>query len=164
MIEDINARLHTLADTLTFETATLATAALQTLSENQNSALGGFTRLLGLHFGLTPEGLHEATLEVRPHLLNQLGIAHGGVPFSLVDTVCGWAALMRLGEGGRVVTQDLHYRYHGPAKLGTIRATAELIHHGTRTMVLQGRVYQEDVLIGSATATFAILTTQVTVT
>ncbi|MDA0243355.1 MAG: PaaI family thioesterase [Chloroflexi bacterium] len=156
MIEDINARLHALVDTLTFETATVATAALQALSNQQTHHQSPFTRLLGLSFAVE-DGRAVTTLEVRPHLLNQLGIAHGGVPYALVDTACGMAAILRLGEGGRVVTQDLHYRYHGPARLGLIRAEADIIHHGSRTMVVQGRVYQEQTLIGSATATFAIL-------
>lgn len=157
MIDDLNARLHTLVDTLTFDSAAVAYAAVQALSENQTAHQSPFTRLLGLGFEVTTDGRARTTLDVKPHLLNSLGIAHGGVPYALVDTACGMAAILRLGENGRVVTQDLHYRYHGPARLGRISAEADIIHHGSRTMVAQGRVYQEQSLIGSATATFAIL-------
>jgi uncharacterized protein (TIGR00369 family) len=55
------------------------------------------------------------------------------------------------------VTQDLQMRYHGPARMGEIIAEAEVVHLGKRTITTQCRITQNDILIASATGTFAIL-------
>jgi len=74
----------------------------------------------------------------------------------LADSACGGAALSALGEP-RILTQDMQIRYHGPARLGTIVASAEVVHQGQRTITVQCRVNQAGILIASVTATFAIL-------
>ena len=56
-----------------------------------------------------------------------------------------------------IVTQDMQIRYHGPVQPGIITAQAEVIHLGTRTIVTQCYISQEELLIASVTATFAIL-------
>ncbi len=61
-----------------------------------------------------------------------------------------------LGATG-LVTQDLQIRYHGPARMGEIIAEAEVIHLGKRTITVQCRITQNDLLIASVTGTFAIL-------
>lgn len=148
--------LHALIDSLSADEQAIALSALQTLQNRERTHSGAFTHLLGIHFEENDTGLLVGTLAVKAHHLNRHQIAHGGVPYTLADTTCGLAAIKTLGRPG-VVTQDLHYRYHGPARLGTIRAEAETIHFGSRTIVTRGLVYQERVLIGSATATFAII-------
>jgi uncharacterized protein (TIGR00369 family) len=155
MIEDIIAQSHLIIDSLTFEEGLIALSALRTINDNQNPA-GSFARLLGITFHTMAGGKCTASLQVRQHLLNPLGIAHGGVTFSLADSTCGCAALSALGAP-TFVTQDLQIRYHGPARLGQIVAEAEVIHLGKRTITTQCRVTQEATLIASVTATFAIL-------
>jgi uncharacterized protein (TIGR00369 family) len=156
MIEDIIAQSHLIVDSLTFDDGVVALSALRTINESQ-SPIGSFGRLLGIKFDEVGEGRSKATLEVKQHLLNVLGIAHGGVTFSLADTTCGAAAMSALGAPG-IVTQDMQIRYHGPVKPGIVTAQAEVIHLGSRTVVTQCYVNQEDLLIASVTATFAILT------
>jgi acyl-CoA thioesterase len=158
LIEDINAQAHLLIDTLTFEAGTIALSALRSIDGSQSHA-GPFTRLLGVTFHDFGEGRCKASLEVKHHLLNPLGIAHGGVAFSLADSTSGGAALSALGEP-RIVTQDMQIRYHGPARLGIIVAEAETVHHGQRTITTSCRVTQAEILIASVTATFAILSEQ----
>jgi acyl-CoA thioesterase len=156
LIEDVIAQSHVLVDTLNFQDGTVALAALRTLSEGRGEA-GPFAQLLGITFSEFGGGRCTAVLEVKHHLLNPHGIAHGGVTFSLADTACGGAALSILGQP-LIVTQDMHIRYHGPARPGTIVAQAEVIHHGRRTMTVQGRVTQNETLIASVTVTYALLT------
>ncbi|MGB3712892.1 MAG: PaaI family thioesterase [Candidatus Promineifilaceae bacterium] len=158
MIEDINAQAHLLIDSLTFEAGTIALSALRSIDDSQSHA-GPFTRLLGITFHEFGEGRCRASLEIKHHLLNPLGIAHGGVAFSLADSASGGAALSALGEP-RIVTQDMQIRYHGPARLGIIVAEAEVLHHGQRTLTTLCRVSQDKILIASVTATFAILSEQ----
>jgi acyl-CoA thioesterase len=158
LIEDINAQAHVLIDTLTFEDGTIALSALKSISDS-NSHGGPFSRILGITYHEFGEGRCEASLEVKQHLLNPLGIAHGGVAFSLADSASGGAALSALGEP-RIVTQDMQIRYHGPARLGMIEADAEVLHHGQRTITTFCRVSQDQTLIASVSATFAILSGQ----
>ena len=155
MIEDVIAQNHTLVDTLTFKEGVLAQSALRTISETTDRA-GAFAQLLGIEFHEMAGGRCTASLQVKQHLLNPHGIAHGGVTFSLADSTCGGAALSALGAP-RILTQDMQIRYHGPARLGRVEASAEVIHHGQRTITVQCRVEQAAVLIASVTATFAIL-------
>ncbi|MGD8586306.1 MAG: PaaI family thioesterase [Chloroflexota bacterium] len=155
MIEDVIAQNHTLVDSLTFNEGIVAKSALQAISEVTDQA-GPFAQLLGMKFEEMAGGRCTASLQVKQHLLNPHGIAHGGVTFSLADSACGGAALSAVGEP-RILTQDMQIRYHGPARLGTITASAKVIHHGQRTITVQGEVKQDTILIASVTATFAIL-------
>jgi acyl-CoA thioesterase len=158
LIEDINAQAHLVVDSFTFEAGTIALSALRSIADSQSHA-GPFTRLLGISFEEFGNGRCKASLEVSHHLLNPLGIAHGGVAFSLADSASGGAALSALGEP-RIVTQDMQIRYHGPARSGKIRADAEVIHHGQRTITTQCNVTQGELLIATITATFAILSSR----
>lgn len=155
MIEDVIAQNHTVVDTLTFDEGVLALSALRTIANGPGQG-GAFAHLLGINFEQIADGHCTASLEIKQHLLNPHGIAHGGVAFSLADSACGGAALAAVGEP-RFLTQDMQIRYHGPARLGQIIARAEVIHHGQRTITTQCRVTQAGILIASVTATFAIL-------
>jgi acyl-CoA thioesterase len=155
LIEDVIAQNHLLVDSLTFNEGVMAKSVLQTIGETTDQA-GPFAQLLGIRFEELAGGRCTASLQVRQHLLNPHGIAHGGVTFSLADSACGGAALSAVGEP-RILTQDMQIRYHGPARPGTITASAEVIHHGQRTITVQGQVRQDEILIASVSATFAIL-------
>lgn len=158
MIEDIIAQSHLIVDSLTFEEGSIALSALRTLDE-KNMHGGPFSQLVGIKYLEFGDGRCKAALQVRQHLLNPLGIAHGGVTFSLADSTCGGAALSALGSP-RLVTQDLQIRYHGPARMGELMAEAEVIHLGKRTITVQCRISQNDCLIASVNGTFAILSEQ----
>jgi acyl-CoA thioesterase len=158
LIEDIQAQAHMIVDMLTFDSGTIALSALRTLGDSPKQG-GPFAQLLGMEFHEMSDGRCAASLEVKEHLLNPLGIAHGGVAYSLADSTCGGATLSALGSA-RMVTQDMQMRYHGPARQGRIVAKAEVIHHGQRTVTTQCQVTQENMLIASCTATFAILSDQ----
>ena len=120
------------------------------------SRIGPFSQLLGITFETVNEGRCVATLEVKEHLLNILGIAHGGATFSLADSASGGAALSAIGAP-RIVTQDMQIRYHGPVRPGKIMAEAEVIHFGERTITVLCQVKQDELLVASTSATFAIL-------
>lgn len=155
MIEDVIAQSHLVLDSLIFKEGLVALSALKTIGETPGQG-GAFAQLLGIQFQEVKDGRCKASLEVKDHLLNPLGIAHGGVTYSLADSACGGAALSSLGAP-RVVTQDMQIRYHGPARMGTLLAKAEVVHHGQRTITVQCMVTQAELLLASTTATFAIL-------
>lgn len=155
MIEDVIAQAHMVVDSLTFQEGIIALSWLRTISDS-TSHPGPFSQLLGMKFHNMADGQCSASLEVKEHLLNPLGIAHGGVTFSLADSACGGAALSAIGAP-RIVTQDLQIRYHGPVRPGELIAQAEVVHFGTRTITTQCRVTQLEVLVATVSATFAIL-------
>lgn len=155
MIDDITAQCHMIVDALTFDQSKIALSALQATQEGQSEA-GPFAQLLGLAFRQFAGGHSTASLEVKQHLLNPGGIAHGGAAFALADTACGAAAVSALGAE-RVVTQDMQIRYHYPARPGTLTAEAHVLHLGKRTITTTCQVKQNDLLVATATATFAIL-------
>ena len=156
MIEDINAQNHALVDTLEFDSAQIAHSALLALSRTGYRQASPFALLLGIEIHLAQDGQCEGEMEVLTHLLNTHGIAHGGVTFAFGDHVLGFAALSALNDP-RIVTQDMQIRYHGPAHSGKIICRAETVHVGSRTITVEGKVYQGETLIASLTGTYAIL-------
>lgn len=158
MSENWTEKLTALLKNLPAGSEPLAWSTLNTLLAHAHNQTGPFGQLLGVEFNIVPPEQCQASLEIQPHLLNRLGIVHGGVAYTLADTACGMAAWLKMGPlGMAVVTQDLHYRYHGAVQTGRITATAEVIHLGTRTLVTRALVHQGEQLIGSVTGTFAIV-------
>lgn len=155
MIEDIIAQSHTIVDSLNFDQGTVALAALRTIYDSPANA-GPFARLMGMSFHEMNDGICRTSLDIKHHMLNPHGIAHGGVAFSLADSTCGGAAASKLGSP-RIVTQDMLIRYHGPVRPGLLSAEARVVHHGQRTITTECKVSQNEILVASVTATFAIL-------
>lgn len=139
--------------------ATLLDAVRAAMADADN-ALSPFSRVVGLRYLSITPGHCSAELTPRPHHGNAVGIAHGGVLFTLADSACGAAAFAALGAP-RIVTQDLHIRYHNRTEIDPagppLRATAEVVHHGTRTIVTHCRIAQGERLVATADGTFAIL-------
>ena len=142
-------------DDLPPNTVAVAQSALDTLRQS-DSPLVGFVQLLGVQFESYGDGRCQSSLDVRPHLLNPLGIAHGAVTFALADTSCGLAAITALTRPN-VVTQDMQIRYHGPVRPGRVTCTAEVVHKGQRTITTAARIVQDDNLVATVSGTFAIL-------
>ena len=159
MIEDINAQNHALVDTLEFDNAQTAHSALLALSRTNHRRASPFALLLGIEILEVGEGACVGEMEVLTHLLNTHGIAHGGVTFAFGDHVLGNAAVSTRNDPG-IVTQDMQIRYHGPARSGKIRCIGKAIHVGTRTITVEGKIYQGETVIASLTGTYAILSSQ----
>lgn len=156
MNQDILAQIQSVAESLDEQRRPVALAALQALAKPTDHR-GNFTSLIGLEIVTAENGRAHTRLEVEPHLLNRINILHGGVAYSMADVTTGVAAMTRLSPGQKIVTQDLHYRYHGMVKNGTIDAYAEVIHFGSRTVVLLCKLFVGESLIGSADGTFALI-------
>lgn len=148
---------HALLETLPPAAVAIAHSVLETIAHSHALPGDAFGHILGLEIEAAEGGRGVVSLEVKPHLLNPHGIAQGGVTYALADYACGLAAYTRLGVMN-LVTQDMHLRYHGPARPGRLEARAEVVYTGTRTITTHCQVTQAAVLIASATATFAILT------
>jgi len=107
-----------------------------TLPQDFNSS---FDAVLGLRFTeLTPDGA-RAQLEVTPQLLQPMGLVHGGVYCSMIESMSSVAAYTWLnaprgggGHGGNVVGVNNNTDFLRSISTGMVYGTAEPIHRGRR--------------------------------
>ena len=89
---------------------------------------------LGLVFTeLSPEGA-RAQLEIQPKLLQPMGIVHGGVYCSIIESMaslCGYTWLSAHG-GGSVVGVNNNTDFLHALHEGTVYGTATPLHRGQR--------------------------------
>ncbi len=82
---------------------------------------------------ISPDGA-KAQLEIRPHLLQPMGIVHGGVYCSIVESMASVAAYTWLGAhgGGSVVGVNNNTDFLRALREGTVFAAATPLHRGRR--------------------------------
>jgi len=94
-----------------------------------------FDTLLGMQFTeLGPDGA-RAQLEVTPNLLQPMGLVHGGVYSSMIESMASVAAYTWLnasGNGGNVVGVNNNTDFLRSISSGTVYGRAEPIHRGRR--------------------------------
>ena len=93
-----------------------------------------FDSELGLQFTeLTPDGA-RAQLEVKPKLLQPMGLVHGGVYCSMIESMASVAAFTWLAAhgGGNVVGVNNNSDFLRAIKSGTVYGKAEPVHRGRR--------------------------------
>jgi 1,4-dihydroxy-2-naphthoyl-CoA hydrolase len=101
---------------------------------NPENSTAPFDEELGLRFTeLTPDGA-RAQLEVTPKLLQPMGLVHGGVYCSMVESMASVAAFTWLATrgGGNVVGVNNNTDFLRSIGTGTVHGTAEPIHRGRR--------------------------------
>lgn len=104
------------------------------------------------------QGTCEITIPLNPVLHNNINILHGGITATVLDTVMGTLANDVLPEGFGAVTNQLNIHYIAPGIGESLRFKAEIIHHGTKTVVVSGEAYRSDgKKIAHATGTFFII-------
>lgn len=109
-------------------------------------ALGSvpFAKLLGLELDDIGSGTATLALNVRQDLTQNLGLVHGGVIASLIDTATAFAILSLLAPKERVTTVDLTISYLRPVTMGRLRAVAKVVRAGRRLFVVSAKVFDED--------------------
>ncbi|GAA0199861.1 PaaI family thioesterase [Haladaptatus pallidirubidus] len=102
-----------------------------------------FADLLGVEVTVAEDGHAEGKIEMRDELSwNQDELmAHGGVTFTLADTV-GGAALVSLNDQP-VPTIDMRIDYLS-AGTGDLHAEADVVRNGSDVGTVDVRVYDED--------------------
>jgi len=94
----------------------------------------------------------------RKHL-HALGIVHGGVLASLVDTACGWAVYTEIAPGLELTTVEMKLNYLAPAVDGDhLIGLGKCLKHGKTLSLAEARV--EDAagrLLAHGTVTFMAL-------
>lgn len=100
----------------------------------------------------------EITIPLNPVLHNSLNILHGGITATLLDTAMGTLVNHMLSDGYGAVTNQLNIHYIAPGIGDHLRFKAEIVHHGSKTMVVSGTAYRSDgKKIAYATGTFFII-------
>ena len=92
---------------------------------------------------------------------NPIGMVHGGVAATLLDTVMGCAVHTLLPKGVGYSTLDISVRYLRPmtVETGTVLASGNVVHHGRRTATAEGRIVAADsgVLLATSTSTLMVI-------
>lgn len=100
----------------------------------------------------------EITIPINETVNNNLNILHGGITATVLDTAMGSLANYLLPEGFGAVTNQLNIHYTAPGTGDLLRCKAEIIHQGSKTMVISGEAFRSDgKKIAYATGTFFII-------
>lgn len=84
----------------------------------------------------------RAELTVTPAVVQSAGVVHGGVLFTLADSVAANLAMANVPEASGA-TIDASIRFFRPARSGVLTATARLLHRGRRTLGVEVRITDE---------------------
>lgn len=119
-----------------------------------------FTGELGIESVRMADGECVMELEIEPRHLSMAERVHGGVYFTMLDTVMGRAVISRLPSGRGCATIDAHINYFRPAQQGRIRAVGECIRLTRRTAYAEGTLLDEEGnMLARASGTFFLTET-----
>jgi uncharacterized protein (TIGR00369 family) len=146
------------------DTTTTEPAGLRQLRSAVESMRDGGRVGIGALLGMTADTVEEGTvsfsLSTKADFANPLGIVHGGIAATMLDSAMGCAVHTTLGDGEGYSTVDLHVHYTRPIPLdlGEIRATGTVVHRGRRIATAEGKVHDADGrLLAHATTTCLIM-------
>lgn len=118
--------------------------------------------LLGFDIRSIEQGAVTFALTPGEQHYNPIGMVHGGVAATLLDTVMGCAVHSLLPAGVGYTTLEISVRYQRAitTDTGTIMATGTVLHSGRRTATAEARLVAEasGKLLASATSTLLIVT------
>ncbi|MFV0259964.1 MAG: PaaI family thioesterase [Acidimicrobiales bacterium] len=113
------------------------------MSNNDESPEFPLRELIGFEIE-RGEGSATATVTVDHRHLNPHGSVHGGVPFTLIDTAMGAAAMSVAGDGNWVTTVDITTRYLAACFGGRLTAPATVRRSGRLVIHLDASVVGDD--------------------
>jgi uncharacterized protein (TIGR00369 family) len=97
-----------------------------------------------MNFGLTElsEGRAVFTVEPAEYHYNPIGVVHGGLAATLLDSAMGCAIHSTLPANVGYTTLEVKVNYIRPMSVetGVVRCEAKVIHIGGRTATAEGRV------------------------
>lgn len=116
----------------------------------------------GLTFWLTGVGEGTAVFEGEPgpHLLNPMGIVHGGWTMTLIDSAAGCAAhtLLPAGVGYTTVETKVNFSRPVRADTGRVRAEGRVVSKGRQIVSAEAYVRAGDgKLLAHGTSTLLVL-------
>ena len=117
-----------------------------------------FDRLLGTEWEDDDPDHARVTATVRDELLQPVGLVHGGVLSSLIESVCSRATALAVFEDGMAAMgQSIAVSFIRPVTEGTIQVDARARHRGRTTWVWAAEVSDaEGRLCATAQMTIAV--------
>lgn len=117
-------------------------------------------QLLGIESGEIEAGRVSFTLEPQERHYNPMGVVHGGVLSTILDSALGCAVYSTLPAGTGYTTIDLHVTFVRAvtAATGRLRAEGRSLHTGARMATAEGRLTDASGrLLAHGTATCLVL-------
>ena len=127
------------------------------MGEVREVTCSAFSRLLGCRPLRVEGGVAEVLLPLTAELRNRAGKLHGGAIFSLVDIAMGLACSSAHGFAQKSVMVECKINYMRAIDDGEVLCHARVIHHGSRTLVLEAEVRQGEALVARAQGTFMLV-------
>ncbi len=119
--------------------------------------LNRFADLVGLRFTECGDGRCSAEVDVRDDLFHPGGVVHGGVAFALADSTMATGLLATLEGGQNASTIELKISFLAPVRGGVMTAESWIVKRGRRIAFAEAKVSCGEILVATATATFAIV-------
>lgn len=101
---------------------------------------GGFNAHNGILITDIEDDMCVVEAELRPEALNPLGMAHGGIVFSLCDVAAG---VLIAQTGQKAVTTSSSMSYLHPSCGSRLRAVGKVLKSGRTIAVVEASVYDE---------------------
>jgi uncharacterized protein (TIGR00369 family) len=118
------------------------------------------SRLMDFRLVEVSEGRAAFVAQPGQQHYNPIGVVHGGLAATLLDSVTGAAVHSTLAEGEGYTTLETKFNLVRPmtAETGEVRAEGSLIHRGGRVATAEGRVLRSDgKLLAHGTSTCMIV-------
>jgi len=103
-------------------------------------AIPPFNEYLGTEIVRRDDGEIEVRLELKPHHLNQRGVAHGGVVTSVLDSALGAAVIDSMPREWWCATTSLTTQFIGGAREGTVVANGRVVRRGSNIAFATGEL------------------------
>ena len=102
----------------------------------------GMARLMNMRLVEVSEGRAVFAVEPDERHYNGLGIAHGGLAATLLDSALGCAINTVMPAGRVFTTLEMKINYVRPMRreTGEVRCEAEVLHAGSRVATAEGRI------------------------
>lgn len=106
----------------------------------------GMAQLMGFKLVEVSEGRAVLTIKPDERHYNGIGIAHGGLAATLLDSALGCAINTMMPAGRIFTTLEMKINYVRPMRreTGEVRCEASVIHAGGRTASAEGRIVDLD--------------------
>lgn len=103
-------------------------------------------RMLGMGLAEADTGRVMFSITPREDLYNPIGVVHGGVAMTILDSAMGCVVMTLLPMGMAYTTVDInvHLTRAITLKTGELRAVAESVHSGRRLATAQAKLVDAD--------------------
>lgn len=128
------------------------------MADDPRGLVSPFDTLIGTEWLDDDPGHARARVPVRDELRQPVGLMHGGVISSLIESVCSRAtALVVLDDGMAAMGQSISVSFMRPVTEGYVEVKAEARHRGRTTWVWDAEVVNaDDKLCALAQMTIAV--------